>query len=303
MGTGMISWGEARDAIFPAVFSLLSMMGWYLLNTLLSSVPSPLLKLGIRWCRLSLAGCFLGALILWIGEPGIALWRLIIIGVLVSILAESLYLWVFISVWDRSEIPLFPGIFEKERSEWPANRRFLFIKDWIRDHGYREVQALEHRFQGITLQQSVVFSSPDDTIRLQVMITPDANGVLLDQIVFWSETEDGQYLSTDNVFMPFGGSWPEHWKVQRFPLIRMTDKLADRHAALISSVELPLVARTCEPLDWVLERQRELEMHNRSCGFLKPENEHQEQGKLTGEGRYRLWKEMLLLNYLGLSLC
>jgi hypothetical protein len=282
--------------------SLFSLVGWYLLNGLLGSVPSPVLKLLIRWTRLLLVGCFIGVVLFWIGMTGIPLWRLVLIGGLVWLLCESLYLWVFIFVWDRSEIPLFPELVEKETSEWPANKRFLFIKDWVREHGYREVASMDYRFDGHTLQQSVVFLSPDETIRMQVMITPDANGVLLDQVVFWSETADGKLVLTDNVFMPFGGTFPDSWKVQRFPLIRKTGQLADKHGSLVSKLETTLVGNPSSPLEWVKKRQQELEEHNRACGYLNERVNQPDYGKLTGEGRYRLWKEMMVLNYLGLSL-
>ena len=41
--------------------------------------------------------------------------------------------------------------------------------------------------------------------------------------------------------------------------------------------------------------------HWQELGFLHPHPEREDFGKITHEGRYRVWKEIWMLNYLGRS--
>ena len=45
--------------------------------------------------------------------------------------------------------------------------------------------------------------------------------------------------------------------------------------------------------------QHELDQLNTALGFLHPLHEREDLGKITHEGRYRVWKEIWMLNYLG----
>ena len=54
-----------------------------------------------------------------------------------------------------------------------------------------------------------------------------------------------------------------------------------------------------EPLNDLNAQQSELERINTELGFLLPHVEHEEHGRISHEGRYRVWKEMLTLDYFG----
>ena len=54
-----------------------------------------------------------------------------------------------------------------------------------------------------------------------------------------------------------------------------------------------------DPIDDVNDQQATLERVNTQMGFLNPISEREEYGKITWEGRYRVWKEIWTLNYLG----
>lgn len=56
---------------------------------------------------------------------------------------------------------------------------------------------------------------------------------------------------------------------------------------------------TTEPLGDLNLQQRELEEVNTELGFLFPRSQREDHGKITYEGRYRVWKELWLLNYFG----
>jgi len=61
------------------------------------------------------------------------------------------------------------------------------------------------------------------------------------------------------------------------------------------------VAVEDDALEEINEQQRILERLNTETGFLVPRPRQEEEGKLTSDGCYRLWKEMWLLAYFGKS--
>jgi hypothetical protein len=54
-----------------------------------------------------------------------------------------------------------------------------------------------------------------------------------------------------------------------------------------------------EPLADLNAAQRELDQLNTELGFLHPQGQREDEGKFTAAGRYRVWKEIWMLNYLG----
>ena len=56
---------------------------------------------------------------------------------------------------------------------------------------------------------------------------------------------------------------------------------------------------TADPLADFNAVQHELDQLNTELGFLHPHAEREDLGKFTQEGRYRVWKEIWMLNYLG----
>jgi hypothetical protein len=62
-----------------------------------------------------------------------------------------------------------------------------------------------------------------------------------------------------------------------------------------------IVPWTSDPLTDLNGQQRELEKINTELGFLFPQSEREEFGKISHEGRYRVWKEYWMLSYFGKS--
>jgi hypothetical protein len=272
------------------------------LNRLATSVPSPVNKVAIRWLRLVWVGLFLAYVFELTFFGGVPYWRLWVMGILTWLLADSVYLWLYILAWDKSDLPLFPSIREVDAIAWPANKRFFTIKDWIRGNAYQEVGNVEYYHEDAVLQQVVLYESPCRRIRLQVIILTDGGGVILDQVAFVSETAEGQVLVTDNVFLPYGGVYPEKWSVRRFPAVRRVHTLAVKHLTTLGLRDWETVVPMDAPAKgWVLKLQNALECANVEAGILNAVGDRDEYGKMTGEGRYRIWKEMLLLNYLAYS--
>jgi hypothetical protein len=89
--------------------------------------------------------------------------------------------------------------------------------------------------------------------------------------------------------------------VSRYPWCRTLAKLLANHRKrLTRSNQMALVWDT-DPLNDLNAQQVELEQINTELGFLTPHQDREDFGKMTYEGRYRVWKEIWLLNYLGRS--
>ena len=109
-------------------------------------------------------------------------------------------------------------------------------------------------------------------------------------------------LITDNLFLPFGGYYPEGWQWSRKPLVGSLVKLLEFHRRRLSKSSLEPIPFEGDALDEVNTQQKTLERLNLETGFLLPKNLQEEEGKISSFGRYRLWKEMWLLAYFGRSM-
>lgn len=221
---------------------------------------------------------------------------------LLYFLFETLYRWLEVRAVSVSPLPLFPRFtLNSSGEEWPTHPRLLRIRDWLRSQGFRQVQALRAEVApGIYLRLSV-YQDTDGFMRVQVMFLPQPNGGISVCYTLSSQTVNGYRYITDNLHLPFGGFYPETWIVERNPWRRSLPNLVARHRARLSRHKEPLVVWTEDPLTDLNAQQRELERINTELGFLLPHAEQEENGKMTAEGRYRVWKEIWLLNYLGIS--
>ncbi len=298
----MLNFIQQQGTLYLVGFSFVFMVMVWSLNRLQGSMPSPVNKLIVRWIRLIWIAVFVAIILKLTFLTGVPYWRLFSMGVLGWFLIDSGYLWLYILAWDRSELPLFPTVREVEKTDWPANRRFFLIKDWIRENNYRELGSFKYFYEDEVLQNMIVYESPDGMIRLQVIIVIDTTGVILDQVVFNSMTAEGDVIVTDNIFMPYGGFYPETWTVNRFPSVRKIEIIAKRHLDILASKsDSCCVKFEEEAKTWIDRSQKVLEEVNVAAGILNERRDREEFGKMTGEGRYRIWKELLLLNYFSVS--
>jgi hypothetical protein len=199
-----------------------------------------------------------------------------------------------------SPLPLFPRFsLNRAGDEWPVQGRFLKLRDQLRAEGFKQVQALRAEItSGLHLRLSI-YQNADNTSRLQVAFLPQAAGNVTVCLHLATQTADGRRLVTDNHFLPFAGFYPESWHVERRPCARSFARLLARHRDRVSGAGSAAVPWTSEPLDDLNAQQTDLERINTELGFLLPHAEHEEHGRISHEGRYRVWKEMLSLSYLG----
>jgi hypothetical protein len=199
-------------------------------------------------------------------------------------------------------MPLFPRFaVNSSGEEWPTHPRLLTLREWLRQQGFRPLQSLKAEVgAGIYLRTSV-YQDAAGTLRVQITFLPQPSGGITVCHTFSSQTTEGDRIVTDNLFLPFGGFYPENWFVERHPWTRSAARLLQRHEQRVRAVQAPLVAWDLEPLGDLNQQQREVERINTELGFLLPHAEREENGKISHEGRYRVWKEVWLLNYFGIA--
>ncbi|MDR0902477.1 MAG: hypothetical protein LBM92_06880 [Opitutaceae bacterium] len=281
----------------PVVFA-----GVVALARLDARLASPVFSIINRWLRcLVFAGgaAFLFKEICGSGRP---YWQLVIVWLLVWVLGETLYNWVMVKALSMSPLPLFPRYsISIAGDEWPTHPRFLKVRDWLRARGFSRTQALRAEIhRDLYLRVSVYQDAAAET-RLQITFLPQAGGGMAMCAGFSTRTLNGWRYVTDNMFLPFAGFYPENWLVERSPWRASLESLYRRHRARLARRGEMIQPWDDEPLDDLNAQQRELDKLNTELGFLLPGAQREEHGKITYEGRFRVWKEVWSLNYLGRS--
>ena len=263
---------------------------------------SPVLAIVNRWLRwiiFALGAAFICRDFQLIDRP---YWVLAASFFLLWFLGETLYNWLAISALSLSPLPLFPRYTANQSGdEWPTHKSLLKVRDWLRSNGYKQVQALRAEMGGGIYLRLSIFQDASAKLRLQVMFLPQPSGVISVCYVLTSMTAEGHRYVTDNLYIPFGGFYPESWLVERQPWRRALPGLVNRHQARLANAREVAVPFPYEPLVDINAAQNELDRLNTELGFLVPHAEREEQGKITHEGRYRVWKEIWMLDYLGRS--
>lgn len=286
----------------PVFFILPAMILSLVLFQVNQRYASPVLAIVNRWLRwilFSVGGAFIALDFGWSDRP---FWTVALALFLIWFLGETLYNWLAIKALSVSPLPLFPRYsVNSSGDEWPTNPRLLKVRDWLRSHHFKQVQALRAEIgPGIYLRISI-YQDRDAQLRVQVTFLPQPNGAISACYSVSTQTVSGYRYVTDNLFLAFGGFYPENWLVTRHPWTRSLPRLIARHRVrLAKNKEIPLPWET-EPLNDLNSQQIELEQVNTELGFLTPYPEREDYGKMTSEGRYRVWKEIWSLNYLGRS--
>lgn len=271
-----------------------------ILGQLKQRYASPLLAIVDRWLRW-LVFAFGAAQLCrdfeLINRP---YWVLTVMFFLIWFLGETLYNWLAISALSVSPLPLFPRYaINSSGEEWPVQPRLLKIREWLRAQGFRQTQALKAEVGGGLYLRVSVYQDAAATLRVQITFLPQSNGAIGLCYTLTSLTVDGERYVTDNLTVPFAGFYPENWFVERRPWSRSLPRLLARHRARLLAAKVIETSFTTEPLYDLNATQSELDRLNTELGFLHPHPEREDFGKITHEGRYRVWKEIWMLNYLG----
>jgi len=280
------------------IFALITLSILFaILNTKVNSLLVSVLNRWTRWIGVSLGGAFLIYESGWADRP---YWSLAVICVLLWMLLETLYNWVAISALSQSNMALFPRFRENNSGEeWPASSKLIELRDWLRNEGFTKAQALFADMGNGILIRTSIFKNEADSVRIQILFMPTSNGSINHCVSIISDTKDGKRLITDNMYMPYGGFYPDDWSVERKPWTRKAKTLLKNHKKRIKDLDLD--SYETEPMDEINQQQRLLERVNTDAGFLFPIDVQDEMGRITWEGRYRVWKEVWLMSYFGIS--
>jgi hypothetical protein len=266
------------------------------------SMASPVITIADRWLRwfvFAFGTAQLCRSFDFIDRP---FWALATAFFILWFLGETLYNWLAISALSVSPLPLFPRyVVNTSGEEWPVQPRLLKVRDWLRGQGFRQVQALKAEIGGGIYLRVSIYQNPDATIRVQITFIPQANSAISVCYSVTSVGVDGSRYLTDNLYIPFGGFYPENWFVERAPWRRSLKRLIARHRARLAAAGTEIAPFAVEPLTDLNDSQHELDQLNTELGFLHPHGQREDLGKITHEGRYRVWKEIWMLNYLGRS--
>lgn len=261
---------------------------------------SPALAIVNRWLRWMVLAGGSAQMTLHFGWSERPFGVLFAVFLIVWFLLESIYHWLAIHAISVSPLPLFPRFsMNRGGDEWPVQTRFLKLRDQIRASGFKHVQALRAEVASGLYVRASFYHSADGFTRLQATFMPQPMGNVTVCLHLATLTADGRRVVTDNHHLPFAGFYPENWWVRRQPWCRSLPRLLTLHRERLARIGGTLVPWTSEPLEDVNAQQIELERLNTQLGFLLPSPEHEEHGRISSEGRYRVWKEMLSLNYLG----
>jgi len=265
-------------------------------------LASPLLAIPIRWLRWILFALFAAQandqLALFDRSPEVVAAAAFLLWFLI----ESAFNWLKVSAISLSPLPLFPRyVVNTSGDEWPTQKRLLKVRDWLRDNRFTPVQALKAELGESIWLRTSVHHNQDDTVRLHTLFVPQESGAITVCFSVATRTADGRRYVTDNLYIPFGGFYPESWHVERAPWRRGLPGLVARHLDRLARAGSPALAWENSPIDDINQQQQQMEMVNTELGYLLPHAEREEYGKITPEGRFRVWKEAWLLDYLGVA--
>ena len=281
----------------------LLLLAVYCLSHILSKqLPIRIIRLFSHWARWLTFACAFSLMLTYFEWSNRADWIHFISGLAAWFILETLYYKISIHMLNISEMDLFPK-YKNDTNEnlWPINKEVLKIKDLLSQEGFKEEETLKAEIIAHLVIRQAVFLDETRKVRLNVLFIPNAKNEIKLFYSLFSHKTSGEYLLTDNQNMPFGGYYPDHWTVNRYPISHSLKKLLKKHREAMSESEgewseLEGDIRTkSNRLQWELEKK------NREMGFLNEPNREDKQ-QISSEGCFRIWIEMWLLAYFGKTL-
>ena len=175
------------------------------------------------------------------------------------------------------------------------------MREWLRVEKFTRQSALKAELFEETYLRASIYESADKLTRIQILFIPKRKGGSTACFTLSTNGKEGRRLVTDNLFLPYGGYYPEAWSIVRKPLTGSLIRLLVLHRKRLIASSMTPIPFEDTPLEELNEQQRILERLNTETGFLTPRQFQEEEGKISYDGRYRIWKEMWLLAYFGRS--
>ena len=264
----------------------------------------PMFEIAARWSRIftiSFSVTYVAFAMDWPIAENRPLWSLSAFCIVGCLLFATVHAWLRVRVYSYEDTPLFPNYFRNEEpDEWPTDSRHIELREWIRGKGFRQVGSLRANLFAEYYIREFHFDSEDELTRLTINFIPQGRSGLCVSHAVSSVAKDGVRYITDNAFAPFGGYFPNNWILDRKPFNRSVAKLLERHQERIKNSDKEFSQWQDEPANCTKEQHRLLEKINRERGILNPRAKWEQYGRFSQEGRYHLWREILLLNYFGI---
>src|ERR1700712_2280992 len=226
-------------------------------------MASPILAIPIRWLRWILFALFMAqtnAQLAFIDRP---FWTVAAVVFLLWFHLESGFNWLKVSAISLSPMPLFPRyVVNTSGDEWPTQKRLLRVRDWLRNNRFMHVQALKAELGGGIWLRASVYHNPDNTLRLHVLFVPQENGAITVCYSLATLTAGALRYVTDNLYIPFGGFYPESWHVERTPWSRKLSRLVARHQERVKKSGESPQKWDINPIDDINQQQQHMEMIN-----------------------------------------
>ena len=265
----------------------------------------PLLEICARWSCL-LAASFGAAYLLYSMDESMLdsrpPWSIVSFLLIGCFLFDTIRTWVKVRSFSYQDTPLFPRYTRNDDTdEWPVDSAYIRLREWIQKNGYKQVESLRaYPFPELCIRE-FHFDSSDATIRFSVNFIPRGLDTLYVTCSASSISKEGDRYVTDNSFLPYGGYFPDKWKLVRSPLMRSPSRLLKRHEKRLAKSGKEFMPWLDLPLNDINEQHRLLERTNEDKGILNPRPNWEQFGRFSQDGRYRMWKEILLLKYFGVS--
>lgn len=285
---------EPDTLVIPLVFLAVVLS----ISALRSGRPgSVILAKWALWISVSLG---VAAVLRALGVSARPLWATGLFCFLLWTLLETLYNWVAIDFLSHSDAPLFPPYKLNDKgSEWPADPAFITLRETLRRGKFRFSASAVRPLGEEDLIRCPVYESEDGFRRILIYFIPAQNGALQCFLSVSTLIEGGLRVVTDNVYLPFGGFYPENVLLERKPMKRTLESLLEHHGRRLERMEARPLRWSGDPVADMNEEQRRLEELNVELGFFVEPAQREELGNISREGRYRLWLEVWMLNYLG----
>lgn len=281
----------------------LLLLAVYCLSHILSKqLPIRIIRLFSHWARWLTFACAFSLMLTYFEWSNRADWVHFISGLAAWFILETLYYKISIHMLNISEMDLFPK-YKNDTNEnlWPINKEVLKIKDLLSQEGFKEEETLKAEIIAHLVIRQAVFLDEARKVRLNVLFIPNAKNEIKLFYSLFSHKTSGEYLLTDNQNMPFGGYYPDHWTVNRYPISHSLKKLLKKHREAMSESEGEWTEVEGDIRTKTNRLQWELEKKNREMGFLNEPNREDKQ-QISSEGCFRIWIEMWLLAYFGKTL-
>lgn len=261
----------------------------------------PIFRLMTHWLRWLTFAFFVS----WILKSGFGStrpdWLHFVTGLAIWFIVETLVYRISIQVLNLSEMNLFPNYSEDHADNlWPIHSRAMRIRKTLLEKGFRSIGTVKAQVHDHLIVRQALYINTDKSIRLSVLFIPDPKNRIHLYFSLYSVSKSGTQYITDNQNMPFGGYYPDHWAVQRYPLCHSLKSLLKEHLSRRKRTDQSWVCLDDESavVHNLNQCQRELELKNRQMGFLlylKSEDGKQ----ISPKGCFRIWTEMWLLAYFG----